>query len=180
MLDILGLSPEQREQVAALQADIDARLKELLNDEQERQFEELRAGGGFGGVAQPGQIFSPFQQARLNLSDEQRPQLEALQKTADDRLAEILNEQQRAQLSQAGAGPGGLAGAGGRRGGPDGPDGRRQARGGGGRGGRGGGGGPGGGSIFRVYRYAADYPGLAGKDLTPGRSLEEVARGGGQ
>ncbi len=44
-----------------------------------------------------------------------------------------------------------------------GPDGLR------GRGGYGGAGG-----IFTCYRYAVDYAGLAGKDLTPGRKLEEL------
>jgi hypothetical protein len=53
---------------------------------------------------------------------------------------------------------------------------------GGGRGGPGGPGGfpgfgpPGGGSLFRAYRYAPNYPGLVGKDLTPGKTLEELER----
>jgi hypothetical protein len=25
--------------------------------------------------------------------------------------------------------------------------------------------------IFRAYRYGPDYPGLAGKDLTPGKTI---------
>jgi hypothetical protein len=64
-------------------------------------------------------------------------------------------------------------GAGDRRGGDRGAG----DRGGGDRGGRGGrrGGGPNPKSLFRAYRYAADYPGLAGKDLTPGKTLEEHA-----
>jgi hypothetical protein len=33
---------------------------------------------------------------------------------------------------------------------------------------------PGGGSLFRAYRYGGDYPGLAGKDLTPGQTIEEL------
>ena len=28
--------------------------------------------------------------------------------------------------------------------------------------------------VFRCYRYVPDYPGLAGKDLTPGKPLEEI------
>ncbi len=38
----------------------------------------------------------------------------------------------------------------------------------------GGPGGFGGNSVFRAYRYAKDYPGLAGKDLTPGKRVEEL------
>ena len=58
------------------------------------------------------------------------------------------------QAAAAGAGPGGGAGAG--RGGP-------------------GGGANAGKNVFRAYRYAANYPGLAGKSLTPGKPLEEMA-----
>jgi hypothetical protein len=35
-------------------------------------------------------------------------------------------------------------------------------------------GGFGGNPVFRAYRYAKDYPGLAGKDLTPGKTIEEL------
>jgi hypothetical protein len=35
---------------------------------------------------------------------------------------------------------------------------------------------PDGNSIFRAYRYPSDYPGLAGKNLTPGMTLEELER----
>jgi hypothetical protein len=45
----------------------------------------------------------------------------------------------------------------------------------GGRGRRGGVGGPNPKSLFRVYRYSHDFAGLAGKDLTPGKTLEEHA-----
>jgi hypothetical protein len=30
------------------------------------------------------------------------------------------------------------------------------------------------GGIFTCYRYATDFPGLVGKDLTPGKKLEEL------
>jgi hypothetical protein len=35
---------------------------------------------------------------------------------------------------------------------------------------------PGGASLFRAYKYAADYPGLAGRDLKPGKTVEEVEK----
>jgi hypothetical protein len=28
--------------------------------------------------------------------------------------------------------------------------------------------------VFRAYRYGPDYPGLAGKDLRPGKTVEEL------
>ena len=30
--------------------------------------------------------------------------------------------------------------------------------------------------VFRAYRYAPDYPGLAGKNLTPGKTVEEILK----
>ena len=35
---------------------------------------------------------------------------------------------------------------------------------------------PGGASLFRAYRYGPDYPGLAGKDLKPGKTVEELEK----
>jgi hypothetical protein len=34
--------------------------------------------------------------------------------------------------------------------------------------------GPGAAALFRAYRYAPDFPGLAGKDLTPGKTIEAL------
>jgi hypothetical protein len=28
--------------------------------------------------------------------------------------------------------------------------------------------------LFRAYKYGPDYPGLAGKDLRPGKTVEEL------
>jgi hypothetical protein len=158
----------------------------------------------------------------LQLTDEQKKQIDDIEKDANERVEKILNDDQRKQLADlrrnsadgasrvAFAGPGGPnfgppgdggpnfgpPGRGGRRGRRDGDNDRNPGRqgdsaggtnfgppGGGGTGvgrrGRGGPGGPfggppGGGSVFRVYRYAADYPGLAGRDLTPGKTLVEI------
>jgi hypothetical protein len=38
------------------------------------------------------------------------------------------------------------------------------------------GGGGSGNAVFRAYRFAPDFPGLAGKDLTPGKPLEEILK----
>jgi hypothetical protein len=43
---LLGLTPEQREKVGKLQKDTEAKLREILNDEQNRKLEELKKGGG--------------------------------------------------------------------------------------------------------------------------------------
>jgi outer membrane protein assembly factor BamB len=54
--------------------------------------------GGFRGFAPPGQIMSPFLQGMLQLTDEQKKQLEQLQKEADSKLDKILNDGQKKQL----------------------------------------------------------------------------------
>ena len=56
--------------------------------------------GGFGGGAQPGQILSPFAQEALNLTADQKKQVESLQKEVDERLAKILTDAQQAQLKE--------------------------------------------------------------------------------
>jgi EF hand len=75
-------------------------------------------GRGPGGPPQPGQILPSFLQERLNLTAEQKKQLEALQKDVDTRLAKILTAEQKKQLKEM-RGPGGPGGPGGR--GPGGP-----------------------------------------------------------
>jgi hypothetical protein len=67
---------------------------------------------GFGGAPpRPGQVLPPFLQERLNLSADQKKQLEQLQKEVDDQLGKILTEEQKQQLKEMqrgfGRGPGG-------------------------------------------------------------------------
>jgi hypothetical protein len=67
-------------------------------------------GGGpgrFAGPPRPGQILPPFVQERLNLTGEQKRELQDLQKQVDDRLAKILTDEQKKQLHEMRAGPGG-------------------------------------------------------------------------
>jgi hypothetical protein len=35
---------------------------------------------------------------------------------------------------------------------------------------------PGGASLFRAYRYGPDHPGLASRDLKPGKTIEELEK----
>jgi Spy/CpxP family protein refolding chaperone len=98
--------------------------------------------GGFPGGferPQPGQILPGIFQQQLNLTPEQKKQLDELQKEVDAKLAKILTPEQRERLRDlpGGFGPGGFPGGG--FGGPGGFPG-----GGGGFGGPGGGGGFGG------------------------------------
>jgi hypothetical protein len=199
--------------------------------------------GGFNmfGPPQIGKLLPSLVMDQMKLSDEQKKQIEAIEKDAQAKLEQVFNEEQRKQFAElqrnplgAFGGPGGpgggfaFGGPGGPGGGPGGgpnfgppgggdggpnfgppgdgdqpnfgPPGRDGGdrdrgprdgdrrdgggrRGGRGRGGFGGGpggpggfmGGPAGGtSVFRAYRYATDYAAFAGKDLTPGKTLVEI------
>src|SRR6266851_3698243 len=54
--------------------------------------------GGFGGPPQVGQLLPPFLQGMFQLNDDQKKQLEELQKDSDDKLAKILTDDQNKQL----------------------------------------------------------------------------------
>jgi hypothetical protein len=87
-------------------------------------------GGGFmfgpPPPPRPGEVLSRMFQERLRLTNDQKTQLEALQKEVDARLDKILNDEQRAELKAIrergprGFGPPG--GRGPRRGGGPGPE----------------------------------------------------------
>jgi outer membrane protein assembly factor BamB len=83
--------------------------------------------GGPGGFRppQPGQILPPFLQNMLELSDDQKKDLDKLQKEVDRKLGKLLTDEQKKQLKEA---PGGFGRGGfgrGGRGGPGGFDGFR-------------------------------------------------------
>lgn len=154
----LKLTDEQKKQLAAVQKDVDEKFDKVLTEAQRKQLKSVFAPPNpppagpapvsFGGPAHPGRILSPPQQDALKLSPEQKKQLEEMQKEIDARLDKMLNDEQRRQLKEMQQGPVRVAAPG--RGGP-----------------------PGGSPVFRAYRYPASYPGLAGKDLTPGKTIEE-------
>jgi hypothetical protein len=159
--DMMQLTDQQKTQLEGFQKEISEKLDKLLTDEQKKQLKEPQGfgPGGFASFPQPGQLMSPTLQARLKLAADQKKQMEELQKDVDASLDKLLNEDQKKQLKEMrqGFGRGGPGGFG--RGGP---------------GGFAGFGPPGGSSVFRAYRYAPTYPGLAGKDLTPGKTIEEL------
>jgi hypothetical protein len=162
LADMLKLSDEQKKQLAAFQKEAGGKLDGILTDEQKKQ---LKGGGkGFGPPPQPGQLLTPFQQAQLKLTADQKKQVETLQKDIDATLDKALQDEQKKRLKEIRAemGRGGFPGFG-----PGGP---------GGFGGPPIFGGPGAASLFRVHRYAPNYAGLAGRDLTPGRTIEEMER----
>jgi outer membrane protein assembly factor BamB len=132
----LELKDEQKKQVAALQKEVDGKLTKVLTDKQQKLLKEPPRGGGFGqggrggrggrgfggfgGFPQPGQILPAFLQQQLELTAEQKKQVEALQKDVDGKLAKILTDRQNKQLKEmrqpfgrGGFGRGGRGGFGG-------------------------------------------------------------------
>ncbi len=89
--------------------------------------------GGFGGgPMQPGQLLPPFVQEQLKLTDDQKKQLEDIQKDMETKLDKILTDDQKKQLKEMrDNGPGGRGGFGG--------DGKGKGKGKGDDGGKGGG-----------------------------------------
>jgi Spy/CpxP family protein refolding chaperone len=147
--DVLGLTADQKKQLEEFQKEIDGKLGKVLTDEQKKQLKEPPRGFGFGAPPQPGQLMSPFQQATLKMTADQKKEVEELQKEVDGKLDKLFTDDQKKKLKDM------RAGVPGRPGGPGfGP--------------------PGGASLFRAYRYGPEFPGLKGKDLTPGKTVEEL------
>src|SRR5204863_1177306 len=65
-----------------------------------------RGPGGFGGPPQPGQVLPAFVQEQLNLTAEQKKQVEAIQKEVESKLGKILTDEQKKQLKEMGPGGG--------------------------------------------------------------------------
>jgi hypothetical protein len=165
--DQLNITNIQRNQIEALQREVNEKLKSILTEDQLKQFAELQNNpppgnmfamgptGQGGGPPGGGPNFGPPGGGQPNLGPPGGGQ------------------------PNFGPAGGGQPNFGPPRGGPPGagpPDGGRPGGGPSGRrgGGRGGpGGGPSGSSLFRAYRYGLDFPGLAGKELNPGPTLKE-------
>jgi hypothetical protein len=103
-------------------------LQALASKEQPPATERGRGGPGFGppqggpggpiiGLPHPGEILPAPLRQRLDLSEEQVKQIDALQNDVDERLAKILTDAQKQTLRQT-AQPFGRPGRGGLEGGP--------------------------------------------------------------
>jgi outer membrane protein assembly factor BamB len=117
--DRLSLTDDQKTRLQSIQKEVDGQLAKILTEEQQKILKEPPDfRGGFRGFAPPGQLLAPAALERLKPSDEQKKQLEALQKDIDTRLAKLLNADQKKQLTEM---RDGFRNRG--RGGPDGPGG---------------------------------------------------------
>jgi hypothetical protein len=163
----LRLDGEQKNQLEVAEKDLGEKLGKMLTDEQKEKFAEGPGGFAPGMMPAPGQLMAPAVVERVKLSVEQKKQLAEVQKESDGKLDSLLKDDQKKQLKQmqefakrfAAGPPGGAFGGPPGGGAPMGFPGFIQ---------------PGGGGVFRALRYAPDYPGLAKKDLKPGKTIEEL------
>ncbi len=183
----LQLSADQRKEIDQFETDASGKLEKSLTDEQRGRLKDLLkapGGGAPGGPPTPPDIehvLSKPIRDKLTLTAEQDKLLDDIQTQSTEKLDKLLNQQQQTQLKgmrdmarafAGGAPPGGGPGGpgGGPRGGPGGPGAAQR-----GFGGFGGGGDfNGGSSIFRAYRYGAEYAGLVAKTLGSGKTIEEI------
>jgi hypothetical protein len=150
---MLRLNDEQTKQLEAVEKEFGEKLGKMLTDEQKKQFEDPSAG--IATLLAPGQLVAAAVVEKMKLTDEQKKLLADLQKEANDKLGTILRDDQKKQMKEM--------------------QDRAKAFGGFGGGGIPGFDSPGGGSaLFRAPRYASEYAGLKGKDLKPGKTIEEI------
>ncbi len=150
--ETLKLTDEQNKKFDALQAEFETKVTEILNEEQKKQLKEPSKGSpggpGSGGAPQAVHILPGIVEKLLKIKPEQKKMADGLQKEAEERVATILTADQAKQLKEIRAvfvNNWGTNGA------------------------------PSlGNAVFRSYRYAADYPGLKGRELKPGKTVEEL------
>jgi Arylsulfotransferase (ASST) len=165
----LNLSPDQRRQIDQFQERLRGQLEKVLSTDQLKHAREVNpfGPGGFAALPLPGQLISAATTKSIKPTAEQTKQLDDLQKEADGTLDKLLNADQKKDFHEVreGFARGGPFGA---RppGGPGGPPPGGPSP--------GGPGGPMGNTLFRAYRYGADFPGLLGKDLKPGKAIEAL------
>ncbi len=149
--ELLKVTDEQKKGLEDLRSEAEKKLEALLTEEQKKELQAPPQGGiPFAPPSAPKavQVLPAFLRQRLKLTEEQKKQVDALQTDTESKLGRVLKEVQTKQLKEVRDGFVNTWGGGGPR--------------------------PLGNALFRCYRYAANYPGLAGKDLKPGKTIEEL------
>ncbi len=95
--ETLKFSAQQIKDVDELQNEIEVGLEKALSDDQRRILHQP-GGARAGGFAAPGQIMSLSRQTLLRLTDVQKKMLADLQKRVDERLAQILDADQKSRF----------------------------------------------------------------------------------
>jgi hypothetical protein len=142
----LSVTPEQLKKLEELQDDASSRLEDLFTDEQKEKLQQEPLGLISLSNLFLGKALPPRYKQKLKLTAKQREQLSAFEKETQTRFDKILTAEQKLIVQNR-------------------PMKAHKAGGGGGHSGTTG-------TAFRAYRYAPTYPGLVGRDLTPGRNTE--------
>jgi hypothetical protein len=151
--ETLKLTGEQNQQLDALQPKFESKLTAILSEEQNQQLKVPPKGAGPGGpvpsaAPQAIRILPALVEKMLKITPEQKKIVDGLQTEADARVAKILTADQAKQLNE-------IRSVFVNGWGPVGPPNLGNA-------------------VYRSYRYAADYPGLKGRELKPGKTVEEL------
>lgn len=149
----LKLTEQQGQKLDGLQAEFETKLDAVLLEGQKKQLNQPPKNAGpvnADTVATPQaiRILPDFIEKMLKITPEQKKLVDALRKEADARLATILTAAQTKQLNE-------IRSVFVNSWGPGGPPSLGNA-------------------VFRSYRYGADYPGLKGRELKPGKTVEEL------
>ena len=153
--DSLKLTDEQNKKLDALQPEFESKLAGILSPEQSSLWKEPPKAAGPGWRRGAGHSRSSASVEKLlKITTEQTKVVEGLGNEADARVARILTADQAKQLQE-------IRSAFVNGWGPVGPPNLGNA-------------------VYRSYRYAADYPGLKGRELKPGKAVEELEAASGQ
>ena len=179
----LDLSPDQNKQIDDFHRELGRKLEKTLTEAQRKQVREINPTGpeGFAALPLPGQIISKSTLTALHPTAQQQKELDDLQNEVNGKLDKVLSDDQQKRLKEArenfgrggpfaGGPPGGAGGP--LQNGQGGP--QQKAQGGPPRGPGGPGGPIAGNTLFRALRYGPAFPGLAGKMLKPGKTIEEM------
>jgi hypothetical protein len=145
----LKFTDEQNKQFDALQGEFETKLAGILSDEQKKQLKESPKVAFAPSTAPEAiRILPASVEKMLKITPEQKKIVDELQKDADAQLAKILTADQAKQLKEIRS----VFVNGWGQGGPPSL----------------------GNAVYRSYRYAADYPGLKGRELKPGKTVQEL------
>jgi hypothetical protein len=152
----LKLTDDQKKDLDAFQKVVEAKFDKVLTEAQRKQLKSVFGPigpppSGSGGPQLPGTILSASQKDALKLTPEQKKQFEEMQKDVDTKLDKLLTEPQKKQLDELkqAARRDGIKGSG-----------RNPPL--------------GGAPMFRANRYATSHSAFSGRDLTPGKTIEEL------
>jgi hypothetical protein len=166
---MMQLEPDQMEKLDRMEKEFSEQLKKLLTKKQHDTWDKARAGQPPFSVPdndRVAELLPKSIQEKLSLTAQQEQELGRLETSLDDQLDKIISEEQKERMkgvmAMARQFMGGGRPGGGRGFGPPGFPGF--------------GGTPGAAAVFRAYRYGADFSGLNGRNLQPGKPLVEFVK----